>query len=208
MGETDKNCSRVGGAPICRDGCDRASGSRWLSLGLLAGALLATLPGSGCCLRQWVDNGFKVGPNYCKPPAPVASEWIDYRDPRVKSEEPDLAEWWRVFRDPALDALIETAYRQNISLREAGTRILAARAERGIAVGELFPQSQQAFADYQHIGLSRNVANPLGFRKRWFDHWNGGFTAAWEVDFWGRFRRAIEAADGELDASIENYDDV
>jgi outer membrane protein TolC len=136
----------------------------------------------------------------------VASEWIDYRDPRVKSEEPDLAEWWRVFRDPALDALIETAYRQNLSLREAGTRILAARAVRGIAVGELFPQSQQAFADYQHIGLSRNVANP--FPNRWFDNWDGGFTASWELDFWGRFRRAIEAADRELDASVENYDDV
>jgi outer membrane protein TolC len=170
--------------------------------------LLATLLGSGCSLRQWVDNGFEVGPNYCKPPAPVAPEWIDYRDPRVKSEEPDLAEWWRVFKDPALDALIETAYKQNLSLRVAGTRILAARAERGIAVGEFFPQSQQAFADYQHIGLSNNVANPLDFRKRWFNNLDAGFTAAWEVDFWGRFRRAIEAADRELDASVENYDDV
>src|SRR5262249_23068365 len=117
-----------------------------------------------------------------------------------------LAEWWRVFRDPALDALIETAYRQNISLREAGTRILAARAQRGIAVGEVFPQRQQAFADYQHVGLSQNVANP--FPKRWFNNVDVGFTAAWEVDFWGRFRRAIEAADCELDASVENYDDV
>jgi outer membrane protein TolC len=168
--------------------------------------LLAAVLVSGCSLRQWVDNGFKVGPNYCKPPAPVASEWIDYGDPRVKSEKPDLAEWWRVFKDPALDALIETAYRQNISLREAGARILAARAQRGIAVGEIFPQSQQAFADYQHVGLSRNVANP--FPKRWFNNLDAGFAAAWEVDFWGRFRRAIEAADRELDASVENYDDV
>jgi outer membrane protein TolC len=168
--------------------------------------LLATLPGSGCGLRQWVDNRFKVGPNYCKPPAPVASEWIDYLDPRVKSEEPDLTEWWRVFGDPALDTLIETAYRQNISLRVAGARILEARARRGIAVGELFPQSQQAFADYQHIGLSRNIADP--FPKRWFDNWDTGFSASWELDFWGRFRRAIEAADRELDASVENYDDV
>ncbi len=172
----------------------------------MVGPLLATLLGSGCGLQQWVDNGFKVGPNYCKPSAPVASEWIDYQDPRVKSEEPDLAEWWRVFKDPALDSLIETAYQQNISLRVAGARILEARAQRGVAVGELFPQSQQAFADYQHIGLSRNVANP--FPKRWFDNWDGGVAASWELDFWGRFRRAIEAADRELDASVENYDDV
>jgi outer membrane protein TolC len=169
--------------------------------------LLATLlVAGGCSLRQWANNGFKVGPNYCKPPAPVASEWIDYKDPRVKSVEPDLAEWWRVFKDPALDALIESAYRQNISLREAGARILAARAQRGIAVGEVFPQTQQAFADYQHFGLSRNLANP--FPKRWFDNWDTGFSASWELDFWGKFRRAVEAADRELDASVENYDDV
>jgi outer membrane protein TolC len=170
--------------------------------------LLATFLVSGCSLHEWVDNGFKVGPNYCKPPAPVASEWIDYQDPRVKSEEPDLAEWWHVFKDPALDALIETAYRQNISLREAGARILEARAVRAIAVGEFFPQSQQAFADYQHFGLPRNTAIFAPFPKKWFNNLDVGVSAAWEVDFWGRFRRAIEAADRDLDASVENYDDV
>src|SRR5262249_12465397 len=151
MARTDKDCSFVCGMPSRRNGRCREWGPGWSSRGLLLGALLAPLLVSGCSLREWVDNGFKVGPNYCKPPAPVASEWIDYGNPRVKSEKLDLAEWWRVFKDPALDALIETAYRQNISLREAGARILAARAQRGIAVGEIFPQSQQAFADYQHL---------------------------------------------------------
>src|SRR5262249_1249154 len=206
MGSTDKDCALVHGAPACRNDACRTWGSGRLSRRALAGALLAVLLGSGCNLHQWIDNGCKVGPNYGKPPAPVASEWIDYRDPRVKSEPADLTEWWRVFKDPALDGLIESAYQQNISLRVAGSRIEAARAERGIAVGELFPQSQQAYGDYQRAGLSRNVANP--FPNRWFSNWDTGFAAAWEIDFWGRFRRAIEAADAELDASIENYDDV
>jgi outer membrane protein TolC len=206
MGRTDKECSPVSGTPNHRDCRRRTWGPGWLSRGARVGALLATLLGTGCSLRQWVDNGFKVGPNYCKPPAPVESDWIDYRDPRVKSEAPDLAEWWHVFKDPALDTLIETAYQQNISLRVAGARILAARAERGVAAGELFPQVQQAYGDYQSVGLSRNVSNP--FPKRWFSNWDTGLAASWEVDFWGRFRRGIEAADAELDASIENYDDV
>src|SRR5262249_43657062 len=120
----------------------------------------------------------------------------------------DLSEWWRVFKDPALDALIETAYRQNITLREAGSRILAARAQRGIAVGELFPQSQQALGDYQRVGVSGNTVIGSLFPKRFFDNWGAGFAASWELDVWGRFRRAIEAADRELDASVENYDDV
>src|SRR5262249_27381549 len=206
VGSPARHCPSVHGAPACRNDACRTWGSGRLSRSALAGALLAVLLGSGCNLHQWIDNGCKVGPNYGKPPAPVASEWIDYRDPRVKSEPADLTEWWRGVKDPAPDGLVESADHQNISLRVAGSRIEAARAERGIAVGELFPQSQQAYGDYQRAGLSRNVANP--FPNRWFSNWDTGFAAAWEIDFWGRFRRAIEAADAELDASIENYDDV
>jgi outer membrane protein TolC len=165
--------------------------------------LLLALTSSGCTsLRQWAHNRFKVGPNYCKPAAPVASDWIDYQDPRVNTQYPPLAEWWHVFNDANLDGLIETAYRQNISLRVAGARILAARAERGIAAGELFPQSQQAFGTYVRAQFPNSFFLPS------FNFFASGFAAGWELDFWGRFRRAIESADAELDASIENYDDV
>jgi NodT family efflux transporter outer membrane factor (OMF) lipoprotein len=44
--------------------------------------------------------------------------------------------------------------------------------------------------------------------KRWYGQWDGGFNLTWEIDFWGRFRRAIEADSAGLDASVENYDDV
>lgn len=178
---------------------------RRLSTCVLVNVLCTLLVGSGCTsLRQWAGNSFKVGPNYCKPAAPVASEWIDYQDARVNTQEPHLAEWWHVFNDPNLDNLIEVAYRQNISLRAAGTRILAARAERGIATGELFPQFQEAVGAYVHAQVPGTVL-PL---PSTFSFWTTGLAAGWELDFWGRFRRAIEAADAELDASIENYDDV
>jgi len=196
------------GQPIRPDGRRRVASLGVFSGVLLAGALLTTVMASGCGLHEWVKNGFKVGPNYCKPAAPVSPEWIDYRDPRVKSEGPDLAEWWRVFRDPNLDALIETAYQQNISLRVAGTRILQARAQRCIAVGEVFPQTQEAFAEYSRIGISKKAALTAPFPNSYFSDQAVGFGAAWELDFWGRFRRAIEAADAGLDASVENYDDV
>jgi NodT family efflux transporter outer membrane factor (OMF) lipoprotein len=147
-----------------------------------------------------------VGPNYGRPAAPVAADWIDYADPRVMSEEQQLGQWWTVFNDPILNSLIQTAYQQNLTLRVAGARILEARAQRGIAAGNLFPQSQSAFADYARVKLSQNAANPP--IEAWFSNWDAGLTASWELDFWGRFRRAIEAADAELDASVENYDDV
>jgi NodT family efflux transporter outer membrane factor (OMF) lipoprotein len=167
---------------------------------------------SGCChvpggrCKDWWHNGLKVGPNYSRPAAPVASQWIDYADPRVKSEEQQLCHWWTVFNDPILNSLIETAYQQNLSLREAGARILEARALYGIAVGEFFPQEQFAFAEYSRIKVSRNIANPPP--ELWFSNWRLGLSGSWEIDLWGRYRRAIEAADAELDASVENYDDV
>jgi NodT family efflux transporter outer membrane factor (OMF) lipoprotein len=57
-------------------------------------------------------------------------------------------------------------------------------------------------------GVSINVANRVATPTRWFGQWNYGFGLAWELDFWGRFRRAIESAEDTLDASVENYDDV
>jgi NodT family efflux transporter outer membrane factor (OMF) lipoprotein len=162
---------------------------------------------SGCTsFGEWAQNGFKVGPNYQKPPAPVASEWIDSKSKGVNVATKDLPDWWAAFNDPRLNALIEQAYQQNLTLRSAGTRILAARAQRNIAVGSLFPQTQQAFADYNHNQTSANAANPLP--NRFFNDAAVGFNLSWELDFWGRFRRGIEAANAELDASVENYDDA
>lgn len=188
----------------CREGRSFAPYSTCRSSGILLATLLAVLLCSGCTsLRGWAKNGFKVGPNYCKPAAPVASDWIDYQDPRVNRQDLHLAEWWHGFNDENLDSLIEAIYRQNISLRSAGTRILAARAERGIAAGELFPQTQSAVGTYVHGQVPNNPVIPSTF-----GFWATGLGAGWEPDFWGRFRRAIESADAELDASIENYDDV
>jgi NodT family efflux transporter outer membrane factor (OMF) lipoprotein len=177
--------------------------SRWALPGALALSLCGCTP-----LSEYVHNGFKVGPNYKRPPAPVAQHWIDAGDVRVRTEEADDSHWWTVFDDPALNELVQTAYRQNLTLREAGYRVLEARAQLGIAVGELFPQTQEMNGDVTSHGVSRNVANRVATPTRWFGQWNYGFALSWELDFWGRFRRAIEAADDTLDASVENYDDV
>src|SRR5262245_684464 len=97
----------------------------------------------GCTpLKEYVHNGFKVGPNYQRPAAAVAPAWIDANDERIRKESDDLTRWWAVFNDPVLNALVCDAYRQNLTLREAGFRVLQARAQLGVARGELFPQYQ------------------------------------------------------------------
>jgi len=159
-------------------------------------------------LGEYVRNGFKVGPAYGEPSAPVAPDWIDAADVRVRKDSDDLSRWWSVFNDPVLSELVCQAYGQNLTLRQAGFRILQARAQRGIAVGSFFPQSQYAFGDYIRQGLSRETNLGKFLPSRFFNQWDYGFGLAWELDFWGRYRRAIEAADADLNASVENYDDV
>lgn len=164
---------------------------------------------AGCTSpREYIKNGFKVGPNYGKPPAPVAQEWIDAADKRVRKDPDDLSKWWTVFNDPVLDQLICSAYRQNLTLREAGFRILQARAQLNIAVGNLFPQDQFARGDHTRNRISGETAAGKLANQRYFSQWDFGFNLAWELDFWGRFRRAVESSSASLDASVEDYDDV
>lgn len=177
---------------------------------------LATFGGCTTGLREWVGNGFKVGPEYCKPPAPVADDWIKVDGQDVENRH--IVNWWTVFNDPQLDELVRTAYRQNRTLRAAGTRVLQARAQQAMAVGWLFPQDQQAFGQYSRINLSPNMPNnptaasvlaPPGVPPFFFSNysdWQTGFNMSWELDFWGRYRRSIETANAELDSTVESYD--
>ena len=92
----------------------------------------------------------------------------------------------------------------------AGCRILEARAELGVAEGNLFPQQQSMTAQYSRNAMSANTYpfNIITLPEYYYNNWSAGFNAAWELDFWGRFRRAIEAADAQLDAQVEGYDNV
>ncbi len=179
-------------------------------LGVALLMLLATaLMSSGCTpWREYFGNGFKVGPNYRQPPAPVAEQWIDETDKRISTDEPDLSHWWTTFNDSDLNELVHSAYQQNLTLKEAGYRILEARAALAIQVGNLFPQTQQAIGGYSRNAISTLAANQNFLPQRFFDSWDLGFNLAWELDFWGRFRREIESAADVLDASVFNYDDV
>jgi NodT family efflux transporter outer membrane factor (OMF) lipoprotein len=171
---------------------------KWQSA-LLATLAFAALCHVGCTRpKQYFDNHFKVGPDYCRPQAAVAGKWIDAADVRVRSVSDDISRWWTVFKDPALDRLMHEAYSQNLTLREAGCRVLESRAQLDIAIGTLFPQQQTANGSYQRSALNQNYTS----------RWSTGFNLAWELDFWGRFRRAIASADAQLDASVESYDDV
>ena len=180
MGET------MPAVPRCRAGLETSP-----LFGVMA--LLA-----GCTSwREYVPTGSRSVRTIARPCAAVADHWIDERDPNLSTSPPNDEQWWRTFNDPTLDWLVQTAYRQNLTLRIACFRIVEARAKRGIAAGNLFPQSQQATGDYTRNQVSKNSPNAVPLLN--YNEWTAGANLAWELDFWGLYRRALESADARLE---------
>jgi NodT family efflux transporter outer membrane factor (OMF) lipoprotein len=190
-----------------------SAGGRHLAVFRLALAplvVLALLAGGCTTLQEWLQNDFKVGPNYHEPPAAVAPAWIDAADSHLVPAA-DKDAWWTVFNDPVLVALVDTAYQENLDLKTAATRVFQAQAQRNIAAGNLLPQTQNAIGDYAHLQISKNlnfVGGPESAFPTTFDVWATGFNASWELDFWGRLRRAVASSNAERDASVESYHDA
>ncbi len=148
--------------------------------------------------------GCKVGPNFKRPETRVAEHWID-APPQATPAPVDTASWWKLFADPTLDELIDSAYHGNLSLQAAAAHILQAQAQLNVDIGQLFPQQQvlAGGAQYERQAQSQLLAlgqNPVVKSSQL------GLSATWELDFWGKYRRAIEADRAAMRASIAAYD--
>ena len=152
-------------------------------------------------------SGCIVGPDFVKPDVDLEPEWIEKEAPTLKTDTADFSEWWKVFNDPVLNNLIDTAYQQNLDLQISGLRIFEARARLGVAVGLQYPQTQNIGANASADQLSENGPNEAS-SDRFFYNYQMGFDAAWELDFWGRFRRGVESESASLYATMANYDDI
>ncbi|MBX3463189.1 MAG: efflux transporter outer membrane subunit [Planctomycetes bacterium] len=139
-----------------------------------------------------------VGPDYVPPQAALPETWHENRTSGLVEGPVDDAAWWRRFDDPTLADLVERALLQNLDLRRSLARLQAARALRGQAEAEAWPRVD-ARAAYEHRRESANT--PLGEFIPRTDISSAGFDAVWELDLWGRVRRSVEAATGEIEAS-------
>jgi len=173
---------------------EQATVARAMRLGLLATATLL----SACA---------PVGPDFVRPEAPANPAWLDAELEQFDSDAAELAEWWRTLEDPVLDELIATARIENNNLKIAGLRVLESQARLNIAVGNRYPQQQVLAGDITAVGISESTANSSAADTS-FTEFNLGASVVWEIDFWGRFRRGIEAADADLLANIASYDDA
>lgn len=178
--------------------------------GLKSRLVSALLP---CLLVFLIPACTKVGPDFQHPKASVSSNWLESTTDRVRTDSADYRNWWKGFNDPALDAIIDRAYSHNLSLKAAGVRVLEARAQLGIATGSLYPQSQQVGGSVTFNRSSERSPSSAGIpagvqQQNSFWQTQVAFSAAWELDFWGKFRRAVEAADAGLLSAIADYDSV
>src|SRR5258705_8356163 len=151
--------------------------------------------------------GCMIGPNYQRPEVSVSPSWEETGDQRVSTESTTHRGWWRAFNDPVLDRLVARAYRDNLTLQQAGVPVLQARAQLGIAVGEVFPQTHQAIGSVQYNRTSDRGALAAAANGSSVAYWQSqiGAQATWELDFWGRIRRCIQSADVSLPATPADY---
>lgn len=150
----------------------------------------------------------QVGPDFEKPQAPWLAGWSTplLEQAGRSAAAPDLRRWWTVFADPMLDALIAEADAHNTNLRVVGLRIAEARAQRAIVQTGRYPQLQQLSA--QSLYLKQDQSGAAAARDSVFWQSSVGFDIGWEIDFWGRFSRAIESADAAYFVSRANYADA
>ena len=160
-----------------------------------------------------------LGPDFVRPKSAVVTQWMETNNPSVSkssgltARSQPVVKWWETFNDPTLNKLIAQAYAQNLSLQIAGARVLQARAQLGIAFGELYPQSQVLAGSLSNRKISENVGpikdidNFVNLDTE-FATTQIGFDAQWELDVWGAQRRGTEAAKANLAAQVANYDDA
>jgi len=165
------------------------------------------------CLALVMTGCAAVGPNFEKPDVPAPEGWLETAEAGISTGASDHRDWWKNFNDPALEALIERAFAENQTLEIAGLRVYEAHAQLGFAKGTLYPQVMSARLSADDIELSEN-AEPVSYLPPLtqsgidtnYQTYRLGFDAAWELDFWGRFRRIVEAADSSLAARVAAYD--
>jgi outer membrane protein, multidrug efflux system len=164
--------------------------SLFLLFGLSIGALLI----AGCV----------VGPNYRPPKVGVPGQWDGTAsgapgNPSAATEEAaEISQWWKSFRDPKLNSLVDQALQSNLNLKQAELRIIQAREARVVAKSSLYP-NVGGFGSSSASNRSRTPTQNL---------FQAGLDTSWELDIFGGIRRNVEAAEANVMAAIEDSRDV
>lgn len=162
-------------------------------------------------LLCFLAAGCSVGPDYRRPETAAPAVWQEAQQGGIDTQAAELAEWWKEFKDPVLDGLVERAVKNNLDLRIAEARVREERASLAATSAGLWP-TLDVSGSYSRNRASQNavgsptqgaVVAPIGGRQLEQNFFKTGFDSRWEIDVFGGTRRQIEAGEAILQASIE-----
>ncbi|MGY4814459.1 efflux transporter outer membrane subunit [Pseudomonas chlororaphis subsp. piscium] len=145
-----------------------------------------------------------VGPDFQRPEGPRVEAWATPQKaaPSQVVTSPLDERWWDVFKDPQLSALSRRVLTDNLDLQLATSRLQQSRAARQVITAERYPTSSASGGYARKRNSGEGLNDPSGHEgKSAFNLWDAGFSASWELDFWGRVRRETEAADATLEVA-------
>jgi len=145
-----------------------------------------------------------VGPDFQRPEGPRVEAWATPQKvaPSQVVSSPLDERWWEVFNDPQLSALSRRVLTDNLDLQLATSRLQQSRAARQVITAERYPTSSASGGYARKRNSGEGLNDPSGHEgKSAFNLWDAGFSASWELDFWGRVRRETEAADATLEVA-------
>lgn len=149
-------------------------------------------------------TGCQVGPDHGSPTAPLSDQWKHPGEASTDSNIKICTQWWSEFQDPDLDNLIQEAIAENPGLHEACYRVIEARARRGIVSGNRFPEVKGT-SGYDYKKVSDNSSPYAVVSQDSYHFFTTGFDTSWELDLWGKYRRALVAADADVDIAQDDY---
>jgi NodT family efflux transporter outer membrane factor (OMF) lipoprotein len=154
--------------------------------------------------------GCAVGPNYQRPETAEAPRRLSAETAGVPSRtvEGEIDQtWWKTFRDPQLSSLVERLVAQNLDLKTAAERVIQSVAQRQVVVSQGLPhiegQSSSTF-NRQSPNGTLSLLTPAPGAPLEYGLFRDGMTSSWQLDLFGRIRRAVEAADADTLAAVEN----
>uniref|UniRef100_UPI003F580ABA efflux transporter outer membrane subunit n=1 Tax=Pseudomonas purpurea TaxID=3136737 RepID=UPI003F580ABA len=145
-----------------------------------------------------------VGPDFVKPQAQQVVEWSKpQKSAASQAVTAELDErWWEVFNDAKLSALSRRALTDNLDLQLASSRLQQSRAARQVITAEQYPTTSATGSYGRKRNSAEGLSDPSANNGRSaYSLWEGGFSASWELDIWGRVRRETEAADASLEVA-------
>ena len=155
--------------------------------------------------------GCSVGPDYVRPTTESPSaykEALPFKSATPRDQEP-RGNWWAVFKDPQLDALVSQVEVSNQTIKAAEARVREARAMTQAARAALFPMVDASAGATRSGSRSANFGSAAGTGSQGGsvrNNYNVALDVSWEVDLWGRVRRTIEASEATAQASAADLE--